>query len=64
MTYITFIKLVLVNNVSAAIHTDPHFGTTKNVLLEATYPWICEIQQIGPSNTFFWIFVSVLRLAL
>ena len=39
MTYIKFIKLVLLvllNAVSAAIHNDTHFGATKNVLLEAT----------------------------
>ena len=28
---------MLPNTASAAIHTDTHFGATKNVLLEATY---------------------------
>ena len=70
MTYIRFIKLVLLNAVSAAIHTDTHFGATTKMLLEATYPpdmwdtknWTKQ-QKIGPSNIFL-IFVSLLRLAL
>lgn len=39
MTSIKFIKLVLLNTLSAARiqHTDTHFGARNNVLLEATY---------------------------
>ena len=36
MSLIKFIELVLLNAVSAAMHTDTHFGATKNLLLVAT----------------------------
>jgi hypothetical protein len=52
MTSIKFLKLVWINAVSAAMHTDAHFGATKNVVLEATYHRMLEKQKIGLSNIF------------
>ena len=57
MTHINFIKLVLLNAVSAAIHTDTHFGATKSWKQHINR--ICEIQRIGPSNIFLIFFISV-----
>ncbi len=61
MTYIKYTKLVLLNAVSAAIHTDTHFGATKNVLLEAAYHpdmwdtkyWAVQ-QKLGRATIFYF----------
>ena len=61
MTYIKFIKLVLLNAVSAAIHTNTHFGATKNVLLKATYhPNMGDAKNWAKQH----FFLSLLRLTL
>ena len=63
MTFVKFIKLVLLNAVSAAIHTNTHFGARKNVFLEATYhPDMGDAKNWAEQH--FFIFVSLLRLTL
>jgi hypothetical protein len=58
MTYIKFIKLVMLKSVSAAIHTDTHLGATKNVLLEQHITQICAIQKKSEQH-FFDFCISV-----
>ena len=51
---------MLLNAVSAAIHTDTHFGATKNVLLEATYhPDMRDTKNWAEQHFFDFCILSV-----
>ena len=63
MTYIKFIKLVLLNAISAVIHTDTHFGATKNVLLESNIS-PGYVRYKNWTEQYFFYFLSLSRFLL